>query len=291
MWLRTFFRINTSLMSNQGEHLSLVPSGADMAPVAAIGGLLAAERNWPLYARMLSSGAPSEVSVQDRFFAIREQGRGDPYEAAEELGSQLMALYEQLDERLVVVGHSMGALMGTMVAVEHPEIIAGVVCLAGAQEGIKQETPFSFALRHALGNPETAAMIQHDSGFMQEHRQRMATEWSADTSLHLISPTIDGLLVLPQGLGIELPKGQQPQRRVVCAPIPGMRHLLRAIPDMPQDVEILPSLLPAGHIEIPMSGPVIKYTESVRRAAVMEPEGVPLSLPIAPSAHEFAIAA
>ena len=235
-----------------------------MAPVVVIGGLMVLKRHLPLYRPLLSGKTNSELSASDRFFPVPDKGLGDHEEMFEELSSQLINASERLEEPPVVVGHSLGGLMATKFAVEHPDKVSAVVCLAGLQEGIKHETPSSFGLNLLLGRPPGRQLIQHDSDHMTAHKQKIANDWSADVPLHLVASPIDDLLLFPQGLGLELPEGQEPERRVVG--LPGSGFLLRFVPGMPKNTQILGSPVIANHYDIPANISVNRYTRAVRRA-------------------------
>jgi hypothetical protein len=254
---------------------SAFSGGAEMAPVIAIGGLLTIKRHLPLYRPLLSGQTASELPASERFFPIPDRGLGHHEEMFDQLASQVIGAYERLEEPPVLVGHSLGGLMATKFGLEHPDKVSAVVCLAGVQEGIKHETPSSFLLNRFLGSPPGRQLIQHDSDHMTAHKQKIAEDWSADVPLHLISPTFDDLLLLPQGLGLELPEGQEPQRRVVG--LPGTGFLLRFIPGMPKNTQILSSPALASHVDIPANIGVIRYTRAIRRAVASNVEPLILS--------------
>jgi hypothetical protein len=155
----------------------------------------------------------------------------------------------------------------TKAGVEHPEWISDVVALAGTQAGIKGEKPAAKFLRHMVGNPANAADLQEDSKLMMEHKERIASDWSPNTSLHLISPTSDILIPIQQGLKLVLPKGQKPEKRVVVprfVPDSWSRRGLR----IPADAELIQNAwLPADHFNIAMIPAVISYVRNVRREA------------------------
>lgn len=271
-----------SLESGSNSHLNPLPpeegfldTQADMAPVVVIGPLLGTERLLPAYKPLLAGA--SELPADERFFPVPERGLGRHESMYGRLESQIAATYERVGRPIVVAGHSLGALMATKFGVNNPEMVADVICLAGAQEGIKRETPASFALARLLGSPPGRRLLQHDSDHMMEHKEKVARDWAPEVGLHLISPTVDDLLVLPQGLGLELPAGQKPERRVVGWP--GMTWLLRLIPDMPKDTKVLRSLIFADHYNIPLNPAVIGYTRAVRRAAALGVQAAEIDLP------------
>lgn len=259
-----------------GEQAPAPITDTQLAPVVAIGGLLSFKRQWPFYQPLLKD-SNCEVPVQERFLAVPDGGRGPIDEMHDQLAEDLTDAHEKLDgQRFVLAGHSLGGLMATMLALEHSDKIAGAICVAGAQEGIRRETPSSLFLRAALRHPPGEKHIKHDSEFMMDHKSRVATEWPADTPLHLVSATYDDLLLHPQGLQLELPDSQTPERRIIAPP--GMSWLYRRIPGMPKDVEFIPSY-PVGHIDIVRSPALLAYVRRVRREAAA-PDNV-VNLPTA----------
>ena len=184
-----------------------------------------------------------------------------------ELEEQFTAVHERIEKPVMVIGHSLGARMATQLALDHPEKISGVACLAGVQDGIEK---FSFTgkiLKQLLGNPDHAQNLLKDSDMMREHRARIASEWASHILLQLISPTYDDLIPAPQGLELELPDGQQPERKIVVPHLPlhfGIREKTAHL----ENVQELRSILPAGHIDIAICPPVIGATRQARRAIV-----------------------
>lgn len=236
-------------------------SETQMAPVLGIGGLLSVKTQWHYY-RPLLSDPNSPLGPKERFLPIPDRGLSSFPEMYGQLEEDFVATQEKLEEKVVLVGHSLGGLMAIKLGLEHPDKTASVVSLAGIQEGIRSLTPTGKLLKWMLKNPPEAENLHPDSDLMQEHKKKIAAEWSPDTSLHLRSPTFDHLIPLPQGLCLELPDGQQPSRKVVGPP--GMGFLLRRISDMPRDVDILPSL-PTGHEDMAISLAVIRETRRIRR--------------------------
>lgn len=240
-----------------------------MAPVIAIGGLLVVKRFLPAYKPLLSGS--SELPASERFFAIPDKGLGPHDSMYDRLESQIADACEKLERPVVLVGHSLGGLMATKFGVRQPEMVSDVVCLAGAQEGIRQDTPNSWALARLLGKPPGRKLLQHDSPHMTEHKETIATRWSPDVGLHLIGSPVDDLLLPPQGLGLELPEGQTPERRIVG--LPGTTWLLGRVVDLPEGTKTLRSgPLFVDHYSVPFNPSVIQYTQSVRKAAVAQAE-------------------
>lgn len=257
-----------------------------MAPVIVIGPLFGTRHLLPVYRPLLSGD--SEPPAGERFFPVPDMGLGHHQSMYDRLESQVLKLYEKLQKRLVGVGHSLGGLMLTKLAANNPEIFSDAICLAGAQEGIEHDTPGSLALARVLGQPPGRKLLQHDSPHMTQHREAIATRWSSDVGLHLIGSPVDDLLLPPQGLGLELPEGQMPERRIVGPP--GTAWLLGRITDLPEGTKTLrsgPFLI--DHYSIPLNPSVIQYTQSVRKAAVAQAEiaeigGLPGSLQAVPAA-------
>jgi pimeloyl-ACP methyl ester carboxylesterase len=244
----------------------------ELAPILAIGGLLSVKQQWPFY-RPLLKDPVCELPVSQRFFAVPDGGRGTIEETFEQLEERLLETHERLEgQRAVLGGHSLGGLLATMLALEHPDKVSDVVCMAGLQEGLRYDTLSTLALRKILRHPPGEEHIQHDSDFMIRHKERIATEWSQNTSLHLVSPTYDDLLLHPQGLRVELPEGQKSQKRVIGLPIPGAEFLLRRIPGIPKDVKLIPSIYPVGHIDLAVAPALLAYTRRVRRETARQAE-------------------
>lgn len=262
-----------------------------MAPALAIGGVLTAKKHWPLYAPVLKDPG-CELGIRERFSHIPDGGKGTIEEIYGQLEEELIVGYERLGARVALVGHSLGGLVATMLALEHPDKIASVIAVAGAQEGIKRETPSSKALRILLRGAAGQEDIKHDSEFMTKHKAQVAADWSPDTSLHLVGTVFDDLLLAPQGLGLELPAGQQAEKRIITGPLPGAGRLIRLIPGMPEEVQVLKSRRPVGHIDAIMSGAVVDYARQARRdAAGAEPiDLTPVNSAPAPTARVPAVA-
>ncbi len=260
------------------------------APAAsvAIGGLLTRAMVLPMYRRLLGPASQSGLTAKDRFIPVPGSGVDTLEECYSDIESQLLSAYERLEEPMLLLGHSIGGLFGTMFALRQPDKTADVVCLAGAQEGIAQETPSSWALRKLLGNPEAGEQLRADSDFMRQHRQHVTESWPTNVSLHLISPTVDDMLLAPQGLGLQLPQGRQPERQFVAPPVWGMHQAIRRIPGMPSDVQLLPSWRPVGHVDIPSSGAVITY---VRNLAALATANTSVDESIALSSSGFGLPA
>lgn len=269
---------------------SLTQPESNMAALVGVGGLLSVKTQWAYYAPMLG-GSASPLSAKERFLPIPDKGLSPFDEMYGQLEEQLAKTYERLEERVVLFGHSLGGLMVTELALDNPDKISSVICLAGAQDGIKKLTPTGKILKRFLGNPEHSADLFHDSDMMTEHRERIATEWPSHISLHLISPTYDDLIPAPQGLGLELPEGQQPQRRIIVPRLPGVEFGIRARTKDVPNVRWLRPILPAGHVDIAICPPVIAYTRKVRRAAVESLETATVLQPAAAVTMPAAVAA
>ncbi|HET7060000.1 MAG TPA: alpha/beta hydrolase [Candidatus Saccharimonadales bacterium] len=266
---------------------SITQGSTELTPIVAIGGLLSVKQQWPFYAPLLKDSS-CELGIRNRFFAIPDRGLGTIEETYGKLEEKLIETHERLDgQRAVLAGHSLGGLMTTMLALEHPDKVSDAVCMAGLQEGIKYDTLTTHALRLLLRHPPGEEDIGYDSDFMTRHKERIAKEWSPDTSLHLVSPSYDDLLLHPQGLRVELPDGQKSQKRVVGPPLPGAEFVLRRIPGMPKDVKLLGSPILVGHIDLVISWSMLRYARGVRQGGVaqeLQETAIPVNPAILPLA-------
>ncbi len=249
------------------RYRELAPSGADMAAAVVVGHALSRPEHLPLYAPTLAGRSNSELALKDRYISLPGRSVGSLEECySEYIEPGLLRAHQRLEERMVLVGHSMGGWAVTRFGLEHPDKTAAVICEVGAQDGIPHETPATFVIGKLLGDPVAKEEIRHGSDFMVRHRRRIATEWSPQTSLHLIVSTGDAVVRTPHGLGLELPGDQEPDRRYIAMPFPGVLFLARQIPGIPKDVQLLPSLTLAGHMDTPLCLSAIAYTRQVRRA-------------------------
>jgi hypothetical protein len=245
----------------------------DPAPLVAIGGLLTVKRLAIWYEPLLAQDTTSQLEARERFVAPPKRGIATPEDLRTELTESLEEMHQLLGYRkMFLAGHSLGGLLATAVAVERPDLVCGVVSLGGVHTGYKTETAATFALRYALGNPDEAKHLKHDSPFMIEHKERMASEWSEDIPLHIISTPLDTLVVPPQGYDVELPEGCQLEKRLIVTPLSDfpiqlLRHIPKRFPlSIPKDVKALPSLATPEHVYIPRNGAVMDYVNESRLA-------------------------
>ncbi len=236
----------------------------ELAPVVGIGGLLSVKTQWPYYVPLLS-GSDGGLSAKERFLPIPDRGLSPLPEMYGQLEEQLEAIHERVQQRVRLFGHSLGGFMVTKLALDHPDKIETVDCLAGVQDGVEEFTFTGRLLKHLLGNPVHAEDLLRDSDLMIEHRQRIAMEWSARIPLRLTSPTYDDLIPIPQGLGLELPDGQQPERRIIVPRLPGLSFGIREKTQHLENVTELRSFLPASHMDLPLCPPVISSMRQARR--------------------------
>jgi pimeloyl-ACP methyl ester carboxylesterase len=164
-----------------------------------------------------------------------------------------------IEKKLLLVGHSLGALLANLVALDKPEKVAGVVALTGVHDGIKKETPASLALRYALGNPPHGKVLKHDSEFMEELRERRTNEWPAGVPLDVISTALDYLIVPPQGYGIQLPNGERSNDKLIVPRGLGLEAAVRLSLGIKKEVQVVRSgyFEPVEHVNAPRNRLVI----------------------------------
>ncbi len=237
----------------------------DSPPVVTIGGVLTIKQLAPLYRRMLNLDISSGISAGVRFVPPHGRGTGEVEVTKNKTREHLLRVHEAVGERkMLLVGHSLGGLVATMYAYEHPETVAGVICIAGAQEGIKHNTLAMRALMRAINNPEATDMVRYDSGFMEEHRDRVENEWPSGVALHAVATAHDVLLPAPHGFGLR-PNGEPSTNHLFMShgyglTLPG-RALLRRLPE---NTGITSTFYPTEHLAIPLIPPVVAYVAQVR---------------------------
>lgn len=244
------------------------PGEQSLTPIIMFGGVLTLKQLLPAYALLLRSDKRTNPPSRERFMPIPKGSLGHPADMQEQFESFLVRAYERIGQPLVVGGHSLGGLAATKVALSHPDKVASVVCLAGAQDGVKHKTPSARALELYIGRRDITELIYHDSDYIQQHRQSMAANWPAEVPLHLLSATADDI-IWDHGLSVELPAGQMPVRRIVA---PGWAERLgimqRMNPSRPADTVRLASDRPTGHVDLPLAGAVIRYVQELRGQSI-----------------------
>jgi len=252
------------------------------APLAVIGGLLTVKRFVPLYRQLLDRDDSTDLPAEERFIPPPEQGLGEVEYMEAELAERLEALHDKAGGlKLFLVGHSLGGFMAVRAALMRPDMVAGVVSMAGVHDGAEMDPRkpvgvAGFALRHALGDPREAVHLQHDSPFMHEHRERVASEWPSDVPFYVISTALDCLVVPPRGYGMEMPEGQKPEEKLVVPNLPGAEWLARRALGIPCQVEALRARFVPGHVTLPLSPTAIDYVDQSRRVATGSAIGVQL---------------
>lgn len=188
-----------------------------------------------------------------------------------QLEEKFLQAHERLETRVDLIGHSFGGFAATVLGLKHPDKVASVFCIAGAQEGIRQETVSSRVLKHVLGNPKDAEKLKYESPYMIAHRAEIAARWSENISMHLLASSVDMVLLPPIGLGIELPGNTEPQRRLVVPGafgLPGLNQLLPFYHGMPANVKTLNAFSEASHPLLVISPGVLRYTRQHRQVAI-----------------------
>jgi len=250
----------------------LIPPEAERAEVVVLGGSGTTEAFRWLYDPIL--GDDSSLSPSERFIPNPSEEIGDIQEMRKRREGAVENIVSRLGQRVVVFGHSIGGLQGTDLGRRRPDIVAAVANAGGLQDGMEKETLSTWLTKMAVGNPPDAVHMRHDSPFMKEHRERIATEWSPDVLLASMAATIDTFFPRLRGLGLELPDGQEHQRLIVAPKyIPSV--LLRrftGVPDggMPENVQRLPSRFMTEHLFLPMAGVIAEYIDDFRVAAAQK---------------------
>jgi pimeloyl-ACP methyl ester carboxylesterase len=252
------------------------PSGQEMAPVAVLGGLFTGSEALPFYMGTLAGHATANLPYEDRFIPPPNRGLGDKDEMFAELEEKLLSVYDRLEQPFVLAGHSLGGLLASKFALKHPEATAAVVCFAGAQEGVLEETFCVLALRFGI-EKITRRKSQYDhilfgSDHMLEHRQAVSDGWSDDVGVHLISPAHDVLFPLPHGLRMPLPKTNPANTYVVGRSTEDIMH----IEGMPEQTIGIPSLLKPDHILLPWHPSALAKLREVRVEAALASGNAPL---------------
>jgi pimeloyl-ACP methyl ester carboxylesterase len=273
------------LSSFQDEFESGPNNGNEISEgVVVFGGLLTTDRYRFLYSRILGLDISSGLSAKERFIAPPDRGVA----TVERLREGANAAFRRLTDRsgpVHIVGHSLGGFTVTQVAMDNPDRVLSVSCLAGAQDGLSRETLGSRALRRLVGNPKEARLLKHDSGFMNAHRDRVATDWPKGVPLYMTATVWDQIIAAPQGLGLE-PRGGNVHRRLVVPPL--VRGCLArfVLDHCPEDTQPLHhGLVPVEHINIVLSRMVLtdmsEVCEYTAKPEIAGPIGVAQALPIA----------
>ncbi len=255
-----------------------------MAPVVVLPGVLAGPESKPLYAGILDEQRSIDPPDTTRFHPIPERGLGDKDDMYSQVEEDLLKTYDHLEQPYVLVGHSLGGYFAVKFAMQHPEVVASTICLAGAQEGIQKETLAVKALKsfieNVIGANSDYEHLLHDSETMVNFREMLKKSWPEHNSLELISSDRDPLFPLPYGLGVKLPKGQKPKTYILGKTTAQARQ----IENVPRHTIGFPSprlvrssgiVNPNGvisrlinnHISIPAHKSVIDHTKKVRAAA------------------------
>jgi pimeloyl-ACP methyl ester carboxylesterase len=176
---------------------------------------------------------------------------------------QVLTASQKLGRKAVAVGHSLGAIPATEIAMDHPEVFSDVVAAAGVHNGKRWATPSTFIVKHIFGNPPHAKLLNHNSGHTNDRRARIATEWSEEVGLHLVITPFDDLLPGTHGLRVDLPEGQEAERKVMALPLPGTNFMLRLLTGH-NNTEALESWRLASHYDIVRHPAFINYVRGLQ---------------------------
>lgn len=242
----------------QGKESASSEAQNNQAVIVGIGGLLTVKQVAQWYNPVLAIDKTSDLPTRKRFIAPFKRGLGEIEEMREDLTMRLEKIHDREEGRkLLLVGHSLGALMSTMAAVARPEVVAGVIALGGVHDGIERETWGTRALKAALGNPPQSELLWSDSDFMNEHRENVRANWPADAPLHVISTPTDYLIPPPRGFGIELSGERTSQDNLLVPPLLGGVVCRRM--GIGPDVARIPTAFPVEHVNLPICPAVVNY--------------------------------
>ena len=123
---------------------SLLPRGTG-APVLLVPGYLAGD----------ASLAPLAASLRRLGHEPRHAGIAINLDCAtrtaERLGARLASIAASAGERVVVVGHSLGGVLARVLAVQHPDLVRGIVCLGSPLVDLEAVHPLLRAHVRLLG--------------------------------------------------------------------------------------------------------------------------------------------
>jgi pimeloyl-ACP methyl ester carboxylesterase len=239
------------------------------APIVVVSGLLTGSECQSLYGRALDNNKNWNLPPKKRFITPFGRGLKNPEEMFKRAEEEVLTAYDVLNEPIVAVGHSLGALIIQKVLVANPQVKGKVLLTAGVHEGQIFSTPSSVALTksltllHLLENPEAAKILKHDSDFMTEHIETVASEWSDEMEVHGAYTTLDDLLPPPHGMRLELPEGQQAERLIITLPIPGIESGLKFL-TRNRKADVVRSWQPALHANIVRHPAFIKYLRGMQ---------------------------
>jgi hypothetical protein len=246
---------------------------ARKSPIIVVGGLLTGKECLGHYKPALDNNINWNLPPEKRFFTPFGRGLKDPQEMFDRAEEEILTAYDELGEPIVAVGHSLGALIIQKVLSANPQVKGEVVLAAGVHEGQIFSTPSSIALTqslvllHLLKDPKSAEILKHDSDFMLEHTQKVATGWSEDMGVHGIYTTLDDLLPPPHGMRLELPEGQEAERLIITPPIPKIDSGLRFLTHN-RKAEVVHSWRPAFHANIVRHPAFISYLRNLQMNTV-----------------------
>jgi pimeloyl-ACP methyl ester carboxylesterase len=233
--------------------------------IVAVGGVLTFPTLMPYYRWLLGKDRLSGTPASRRFVAPHGFGIGTVEDTRKKTGEAILRVHDDGKERkMLLVGHSLGALIATDFACEYPETVAGVICLAGVQEGVKHQTLAMKKLVQFINNPAATDMVKHDSTFIQEHRERVENEWPESVPLHVVAPAIDVLLPPPHGFRLR-PNGLPTTNRLVVPTFAAdWNQVRRRQARSPINTETIETPFLAGHVNFPNIPEVIKYVRGVQ---------------------------
>ncbi len=130
--------------------------------------------SWRSYGPLMA-----ELPASLRVIAVSQRGHGDSSKpetyAVGDFAADVAALCDRLDiDNAVVVGHSMGSLVASRFAIDHPDRVAGLVLIG--------------AFKCGSGNPAIAGLWRDVAALTDPVNERFVHEFQASTLARSVSP-------------------------------------------------------------------------------------------------------
>jgi pimeloyl-ACP methyl ester carboxylesterase len=170
-----------------------VPSG-DGRPVLLIPGYLAGDRALGPLSRWLRQVgyAPEQAAIAANVDCVTR--------TTDRLVERLKSITEAHGDRAVVVGHSLGGVLGRLLALRHPELVRGVVCLGSPLVSLDAVHPLVSAnvrLVTALGDAGVPGVLSREcltGACCAESRRLIAAPFPDEVELVSVYSRSDGII-------------------------------------------------------------------------------------------------